>query len=215
MTISITIDDAAAIETYSGLVDFLTEHNELSATTVAQLPNLIRLAEYRLNRLLLSPLRETSATVATVAGVQTVALPTDLASLRQVRIIGNSATGYPLGITSPAGVEALDHAGRPVVCSNFGGNLLLGPVPDAVYSIEVRYMAKLGFISEANPTNWLLADHADAYIYMCSATISLHHGDKEMAGTYVSLASEVIAEVNRQGMRQRAGGQLVPMVMVP
>lgn len=205
MTVAIALDDAVDIESYDGLVSFLTDHLELSDDTVAQLPSLIRLAEYRLNRGLASPDRETSAEIITEAGVQAIALPTHVVQVRQVRIIGDQDTGYPLEKTSPNIAETYDYAGRPLVYTVFGGNLLLGPVPDSAYTLEVRYQERLCYLTSENQTNWLIAGHADAYVYMCAATISLHDGNNEAASLYVSLANGVIEEINRQGLRVRGG----------
>lgn len=203
MAIVITLPDSFDVESYDGLQAFLTDHLQLDQNTVDQLPNLIRLAEYRLNRLVLAPERETSTTLATVAGSQTVALPTGFRQAKQLKIAGDQSTGYPLAPVTQNVVEAYDHSGKPVVYAIAGGDLLLGPVPDAAYTLTLRYLARLAPLTSDNQTNWLLSENADAYVYMASAVICGHLGDKENADMYLGLAEGVMEEVNQQGIRYR------------
>lgn len=208
MSIAITLSDAVDIETYDGLIAFLTDHLELSDATAAQLPNLIRMAEYRLNRLLVTTERETSVELVTATGEAFVTLPQGHVATKQVKILGDEETGYPLDHVSLNVVETYDFAGRPLVWTVYGTNLYLGPIPDSAYTLELRYHEKLDFLSDGNQTNWLLTDHADSYIYMCASTISLHHGDKEMAALYFDVANGVVDEINRQGLRKRNVGTM-------
>lgn len=203
MAIVITLPDSFDIESYDGLQSFLTEHLELDQDTVDQLPNLIRLAEYRLNRLVLAPERETTTTLATAADAQAVALPTGFRQAKQLKISGDNSTGYPLEQVTPNVVETYDYAGKPVAYAIMGADLLLGPVPDAVYTLALRYLERLAPLTSDNQTNWLLSENADAYVYMASAVILNHLGDKDNAALYLGMANAVVEEVNEQGRRYR------------
>lgn len=203
MAVVITLPDDFEVETYTGLQSFLTSHLQLDQDTVDQLADLIRLAELRLNRLVLAPVRETTTTLATVSGTQTVALPTDFQQARQVKIAGDESTGYPLAPVTPNVVETFDYAGKPQTFAIVGRNLLLGPVPDDAYTLTLTYQAKLAALTSDNQSNWLLENNADAYVYMCSAVIHQHLGDSQNAALNLALAEAVVGEINEQGLRWR------------
>jgi hypothetical protein len=202
MAIVLTLPDSFDIENYAGLQAFLVEHLQLDASTTEQLPNLIRLAEYRLNRLLLTPERETTATLTTTAGTQSVALPTGFRQVRKLKIIGDP--GYPLSQVSPNVVETYDYAGRPTVFAIEGANLALGPIPDSVYTLTLLYLSRLAPLTANTQTNWLLTENADAYVFMACSMIEQHLGNAENAALYNGLAEGVCAEINAQGVRFRA-----------
>lgn len=203
MAIVLTLPDEFAIENYSGLQSFLTNHLQLDTDTVEQLPNLIRLAEIRLERLVLTPERETTALLTTTAGTQSLALPSGFRQVRQLKIAGDSSTGYPLEPVTPNVVESYDYPGKPVAYAISGDNLLFGPVPDAAYSLTLTYLAKLAPLSSNTQTNWLLTDNADSYVYMAAAVIEKHRNNQDSAALYLSLAEAAVDEINQQGNRKR------------
>jgi hypothetical protein len=203
MAIVLTLPDEFQIENYSGLQSFLTNHLQLDQDTVEQLPNLIRLAEIRLNRLVLAPERETTTTLTTTAGTQAVALPADFRQARQLKIAGDQSTGYPLEPATPNVVETYDHQGKPLVYAVSGNDLLLGPVPDSAYTLTLVYLAKLAPLNSNTQTNWMLTDNADAYVYMAAAVIEKHRNSQESAALYLQMAEAVVEEINAQGNRKR------------
>ena len=201
MTLALTLTGEFDIESYSGLKAFLAEHLQLDQGTIDELPTLIRLAELRLARLILSPERETTATLTTVAGSQGVSLPADFAQART--LVMKTPAPHPLSQSTPQFVNARSESGLPNVFAIAAGEIIFGPVPDGAYSLTLTYLAKLVPLSDAAPFNWLLAGNADAYVYMCAAVIERHLGDNESAALYLTLANEVIAEINAVGVRAR------------
>lgn len=206
MTITITLPEEIDIDSYGGLQAFLIRHMLLADDTIERLPTLIRLAEVRLARLLTTPASETTATLTTVAGSQEVTLPTDFDSARQLRILGDEPTGYPLDPVSVNVLESYDYSGKPMVWAKHGNTALLGPIPDGVYSLVLRYSARLTFLTDNTTSNWLLARHPDAYVYMCSAVICQHNDDMDSAAEYLAQTNAVVEEINREGMRARRRG---------
>lgn len=212
MAIVLTLPTDFDVENYTGLQAFLTDHLQLDQSTVDQLPNLIRLAEYRLARLIRTQDRQTETTLSATSGAQAVALPSDFKQPTQLKINGDSDSGYPLTLVSLNTVEAYDYPGEPLVYAVSGSSALLGPIPDAAYTLTLRYLAKLTPLTEDAPTNWLLTSHADAYVYMAASVISFHLGDKALASEYAAFADGVCEEINKEGVRQRFGANLAPMV---
>ena len=203
MTIAINTGLAFDIETYDGLIAFVTAHLELDAETVAQLPSLIRKAEARLDRLCVVPERETAVSVTTTAGEQNVSLPIDYRHLHNARLLDD--TGAPLEQVPLATLyNAYSSAsGRPTVYAVTAGALLVGPVPDAEYAIRLIYTTKLPNLSPANQTNWLLQNNPDAYIYAVLFQTSTWLEDLDAATAYRSELFTIIEEVNKQGNRYR------------
>lgn len=203
MAIVISLADIDAIETFDGLSAFVTDHLELDADTQARLPSLIRMAEYQLDRLLTTPQRESLANVSTAAGVDVVALPTDFRQIRSIRYMADD--GYPLGFVSPNVLQASGTSGRPRVYSIINGQLWIGPTPDAVYLMQMVYLAGIPKLSSANQTNWLLAQNADVYVYAVLQQAALFQGDAEIAALMQSPLDAAVFAINQQGARYRRG----------
>lgn len=200
MSIVISLADSFDIETYDGLIAFIVAHLELDAESEAQVPTFIRMAEYRLDRMLTVPDRETLATVSTVADTQYAALPTGFRQLRTAYI-----DGYPL---APVTLNVLhaqftDNSGKPQVYAIADQALYFGPVPDEAYSVTLTYMAKLPYLSETNQTNWLLSQNADAYVYATLIQAEAFLGHDDRIPLFESALVTTMAEINMQGNRYR------------
>lgn len=208
MTIAVNPGLAFDIETYDGLIAFVTAKLELDATTVTQLPTLLRIAESRIDRLLIYAERETTESVATVADNQTVALPTTYRHLRGIRLVANP--GYQL---QPVTYDVLhdeysNKSGVPTVYTINAGQIHLGPIPDAAYTLSVSYTEKLPNLTEANQSNWLLQENPDVYVNaLCYETLKWLE-DLDAAQLYFTEFMNVINESNVQANRYR---NTVPM----
>ncbi|MBV4459176.1 hypothetical protein KVG96_14545 [Pseudomonas sp. COR58] len=153
----------------------ITTYAELQASVASWLnrsdlsaiiPDLITLAETQLNIDLNARSMEARTTLATVAGTETVTLPTDMLDMRRLQVVGTY--NQPLSYRSPdeIGIDyAANTSGQPVVFTVIGGQLELGPTPDAVYSLELIYKQRLPALSDTNTSNWLLASWPNAYLY--------------------------------------------------
>lgn len=49
--------------------------------------------------------------------------------------------------------------------NNLGHPALLDPTPDAAYPITLAYVARIPALSDANPTNWVLQQAPQMYLY--------------------------------------------------
>jgi len=161
--------------TYTGLqasiLDWL--HRVGDASTTALLPDLVALAEARIARDLRLRQQVTLTTLNTSAGDPAVALPTDMLELENVGV--SSSPDWNLQY---ANIEYLNtnypdnsYTGRPMFYTLEGSNLLLGPTPDAVYTLNVYYYQKFTALS-VTPTNWLLTNHPGVYLFAALAEAS-------------------------------------------
>jgi hypothetical protein len=107
---------------------------------------------------------ETSTALTLTAGTPTVAMPTDLLELRSLTItdgLSGALDAADLSTIARYGVQT----GRPAFYTISGSNFRFGPIPDADYDVEVVYKAKIPALSDGSPTNWLLTDHPDIYLF--------------------------------------------------
>lgn len=202
MTVAIAISTAGAIDSYPKLVAAVADEldrNDLDN----QIPRFIRLAEARMTRLILHPDRDASVTIATVAGEESVALPADMRRLRSAHVVAD-----PLAIlqqVSPSELRASWNtgSGQPQAFAIHNGRLVLGPVPDGVYTISLAYIGTIAPLTDANQSNWLLLKHPDAYLYGALLHAEAYLANDDRLTLWKSVFDEAIAEINQEGNRYR------------
>lgn len=185
-----------ALDTYAQLVaDIAATANKTNLT--AQIPSFVRLFEAEANRDL-DVRQMTSVTNITIT-YETYPLPDRFGGVRSFRIDGSPAT--PLRLVQP---EALDEAfgvGRPErYCIT--DRITFDPVPDATYTARLRYRSLLEPLSDANPSNWLLRDHPDAYLYGSLKHLWVYLRFDEEAARCGALAADVMRMIAEDDKRQ-------------
>lgn len=165
--------------TYTGLKATIADYMHRDDLT-AQIVDFIALAEARIARELRLRSQVTTATLATVANTQAVALPTGWLECENVGISGSA----PVNLVY-ANIEYLDSkypdnyfTGKPAIYSIEGSNLLLGPTPDAVYSISLLYYKRYDALT-VTPTNFLLTNHPSIYLFAALAEGCVYTQDDE------------------------------------
>lgn len=133
----------------------------------AIVPDFIALAEARISRDLRLRQQLTAGTLATVAGVQSVALPADFLEFENLSVLDGTVyrqityvTSENLNTRYPSG----DQSNTPRIFTIEGDSLLLGPTPDGIYTLAASHYAKFAALS-TTPTNWLLTNHPSIYLY--------------------------------------------------
>ena len=155
-----------ALATYSDLLTSVASWLH-RADMAAIVPDLVVLAEARIARDLRIRRQISGTTLTTAAGVQAVTLPADFLEMENVTI---TAGGMDLNMEfvniERLNVKYPDGSGnsRPSVYTYEGSSMLLGPTPDAVYSMPIFYYARLAALS-VTPTNWLLTNHPNIYLF--------------------------------------------------
>ena len=109
----------------------------------------------------------TTATLTTVAGTATVALPSDF--LEAKSLINQTS---PVTVLTPYTATALytqvgfpAQRGAPKGFTYVGEALELAPVPDAAYGLKLYYYKKAPALSAETPTNWLLTNFPNLYLF--------------------------------------------------
>lgn len=165
--------------TYTGLQTSIADWLHRSDMTTI-IPDLIVLAEARIARDLRLRRQVSNVTLATIAATQAVALPSDYLELENISVIQGGVNRQLTYIN----IESLNakypdgsYSGCPQVYGFEADNLLFGPTPDAVYSLETYYYARFAALS-VTPTNWLLTNHPNIYLFAALAEAGDYTRDK-------------------------------------
>jgi hypothetical protein len=203
MSIAISITPAGTIDTYTLLKAQIAEKLDRSDLE-DQIPNFIRMAEYRLARVILHPMGETTSIVSTTAGTETVNLPTGFQQLRAAHVVSDPIAYLQQVSPSTLREKWNSGSGSPQAFAIVNGQLLIGPVPDAVYALKLTYLSELTPLSDSSETNWLLQKHADVYVYGSLLQAEAHIVNDARIPLWKSAWDEAIAEINAAGNRYRA-----------
>ena len=168
-----------ALATYADLLSAVAAWSHRDDLT-GVIPDFVTIAEARIARDLRLRKQVVNTALSTVAATQTVALPSDFLEIENITL---SSTNPPrqIHIVTP---EIMDekypanfYAGEPVVYTILGDNLVLGPTPDAVYTISLDYYQRLPALSSA--VNWLYTNHPSVYLYATLCEVAAYAFDKE------------------------------------
>jgi hypothetical protein len=103
----------------------------------------------------------------------------------------------------PAHLDVDTTSGQPRGWTIDGTTLAFDRPCDAAYSFPLRYLAKFA-LSDASPTNALLTDYPDAYLFATLAEAAPFLRDADLASAYESKLTRAIAEINAKDARSRA-----------
>ena len=174
----------------------------------------IGLAERRLTRLLNVPEMEVTTTLD--ASVPTIDLPQDFREVRECTIdISSRAALEPTSLATLRMLYPSSRVGQPQVYAISGSSLLIAPSPDAAYTIRLVYKQAIPALSDARPSNWLLARHPDLYMAAALAMAEFRGWNDARLPLLKTWYDELITEVNDAGYRARhAGGPIRMRAMV-
>jgi hypothetical protein len=172
------------------------------ADLTQRIPEFITLAEARLNRVLRARLAETEAALTATVGARTLPLPAGFAEPLALWIV-SSGRREAMRFIEPSLLGASSLQGRPCSWSIDGASLAFDRPCDQAYGLVLRMLAKFA-LSNAQPTNGLLTDYPDAYLFatLCEAGPFLR--DDALAGAYEARLERAIGEINAKDARARA-----------
>lgn len=176
------------------------------ADLTARIPEFITLAEARLSRVLRPRMAEVEQPLAGVVGSRFVSLPAGFAEALALWI--ELPTGRrALSFAEPALIGACSLRGEPDAWSIDRDKLAFERPCDQAYGFTLRMLAKFA-LSNAAPTNALLTEYPDVYLFatLCEAAPFLR--DAELAGAYEARLERAIGEVNAKDARNRAARTL-------
>lgn len=163
------------------------------------LPVCVMLAEAHISRELRLRKQIVTSSLATVAGTQSVSLPSDWLEIENVSI----GTSPEVQLTY-VNIEHLDSrfpkggwSGTPAVYTIEGDQLLFGPVPSSVLAVNLVYYARFASLITAS-TNWLLQTHPDVYLFAVLIEVFRYTRDDEQVALYTQRLGVSMQHLQRQ-----------------
>lgn len=191
-------------ESWTELKTYIADQMARSDAT-SLIPQWIAKFEFQANREIFVPDRETSADLTIDAAEE--ALPAGLQ-----RVISLYLTTDPKTYLEQLSLAELrtrysdNSTGCPQNYALRGNSLILGPSPDATYTGKLAYVAAISPLNSVTTSNWLLADHPDAYIAGTLYEGYLHFKDERRAMVHLAARDAIIESINRSGIRRAHGG---------
>ena len=96
--------------------------------------------------------------------------------------------------------------GEPRFYAISAGQLEFFPTPDGDYQGSMIYYADIPALSDETPSNWLLAEYPDAYLYgsLIHSAPFLHEDERLTA--WAALHESAIELINRESEQAKFGG---------
>jgi len=200
-----------AITTYSELKTAVANWLARSDLT-DRIPEFIALAEARMSRALETRAQEKRATSTMTVGDAYVLLPSDLRSVRSVKLLTSPVS--TLDYLSPDGIDTNYPStgnGKPVAYTVIGSEIRFAPAPDDNYDVEIAYITGVTALSDASPTSTLLTRYPDAYLYGALAAAAVYLMDDPRVPQCEQLFSRALAEISTSEDGAKFGGSSLVM----
>jgi hypothetical protein len=155
-----------ALDTYANLQLAIADRIHRADLT-AVIPDFIRQAEDVIYSDLDARKQDSRSTLIAAADTEAIALPSDFMNFRSVAV-ASSTPMNPLDYRAPdqyAQEFQFGDTGVPQVYTIIGDSMYVQPIPDQDYTLNIVYEAKLTNLSNANPSNWMLANYPTVYLY--------------------------------------------------
>jgi hypothetical protein len=194
-----------SIDTYAELQASIADWlNRQDLTAV--IPSFISLAEADINRALRDYRMEKRSTAQVDA--QYSALPSDWVETIRAQIVGDTSRLELVSDGALADMRAArnDAGGKPTHYAHTAGGLELFPTPDAEYTVEIVYFAKVPALSVTATTNWLLSAAPDVYLYGALTQSAPYLKDDQRAPIWAGLYQNAITNLNTASERARFSG---------
>lgn len=162
----------------------------------ARIPDFIALTEAKLNRELRT--EQTLTRSVGAIGTEFSLLPTDFIEIKTFQLFDGSTT-TDLDQTTLEQISASEGwstaVGRPRYFALVEGQIQLYPSPDQSYTGTMTYFSGVPALSDANPSNWVLANAPDVYLYGSLKEAGPLLRDTDALATYTSLFVEALGSL--------------------
>ena len=192
-----------ALDTFSNLKTSIASWLHRADLT-SQIPDFIDLCETKFNRVMRLSTMETRSSITVDSQYEDV--PSGFLELRSIQITGDS--GGMLSYLTPQ--QANDNyrgdTGIPRFYSIVGSTFAFYPPPSGTYTAELVYYAAIAALSDAAPTNWMLTNHPDVYLYGSLKEAEAFIKNDPRIQTWKAQYEEAIAQVMAADQRSRWSG---------
>ena len=195
-----------AITNYSELKSAIADWLDRTDLT-DQIPDFITLAEARHKRDFKLRRMETRVTADTIADTEYYTLPDNYVAMRNIQL--NTDPKTSLEYLTPEQMDRIyagSNKGKPKAYSIIGNDIQLRPLPDSVYEIEILYFKHFAPLSDSAPTNEMLTNHPDAYLYGALVEAEPYLQNDKRLQTWSSLYDRAKQDIISSNERDRHSG---------
>ena len=201
---------------YTELLQAVQDYVESTETSfVANIPTFVRQAEERIYRSVMIPELRKNATAATTTGNQYLARPSDFLSVFSMAVVdadGDYTYLYDKDVNFIR--EAYPRAstqGLPLYYAQFDGdqpstsegNFILGPTPNAAYTVELHYYYDPPSIVVTN-TSWLGDNAESALLYgTLIEAYTYQKGEADMLNLYTTRYNQAMLQLFGVDLRSK------------
>jgi len=211
-----------ALDTYTGLQAAVLDWLARPADPLVSgaVPDMIRLFEAEVALRLRHMGNEAMTQLYTQTGNPDMALPDDFVELRSAGIQGLAkplevlASSQTIPMSEATGIPAwfTIYGGGDFACSDGGAIMRLTPPPGGQYTINIAYLRGLPPLSATAPSNWLLKQAPQAYLWGTLVEALAYIGHDERAVAWLQRRDTVLEGLERADRKARWGG---PLTMHP
>ena len=201
---------STSIVNYSTLQTALANWLHRSDLT-AIVPDLIALGEMQLSVDLDTQWQWAQTALTTTASSQILTLPSDILAIKRLTALGN--VNSVLVYMPPEAFDATyngNDTGMPEAFTMLGMTASLGPIPDAVYTVNCLYKQKIPALSITSPTNWLITAFPNLYLWGSILAAQIYLQNDERMPLIVDIYSKAVAQMN--DIEWNRGGSLTMVV---
>jgi hypothetical protein len=195
-----------ALTTYNELKTSIGDWLNRSDLTTA-IPDFISLAEAQIERTLRT--RQMIVRANASFDAQYGAVPSDFLEVKSLKLTSTNPQ-TPLSFLS---IDALDAemtkytaSGKPKFFGVVGGQFRIVPTPDANYTTELTYYAKLTKLSTSVASNWLLSSSPDIYLYGALLQAAPYLQDDARIQTWATLYERALNDLQTADDRGSSSG---------
>lgn len=173
--------------------------------TSLALADFVALCEARVSRDL--RVRAMEERVTALVSTEYVALPAGFLEMRNFQLNTNPVTA--LSLMSPEQIDATyagSQSGQPKVYAIIGNEIQLAPAPDTEYTAEMTYWKRFTPLSDAAPTNWLLENAPDVYLFGALAESAPFIGEDQRYALWDAKYKEGISRLQMSDDRGKWSG---------
>lgn len=199
-----------ALANYTDLVaavqDFLNRQDLASAV-----PTFISVAEAQINRRLRVRRMTTINAAFSISG-EYVNLPTDFAGPISLQL----STREVLDNVSAEALQEIKRCnggstGKPTAYAVVGGQFQFDTAPATAYTATLVYYGRVPALTQAAPTNWLMTDHPDAYLYGALLQSAPYLVDDARLSVWTTLFTTILADIELADRHESFGAKLTPI----
>ena len=172
-----------------------------------RIPEFISLAEARFNRVLRLRSMEDKQTASTVAAQRNYALPGGYIQMRNFQLNTDPLT--PLSYVTPEIYDRLwggSTSGTPNFYTILADEVSLGPIPASILTMEMLFYKTFTNLTALAPTNWLLTNAPDIYLYGTMLEAEPFIMNDERVPLWSQGFAQAVADLQEQDNKDRHSG---------